>query len=247
MRIAFVLVLSGLATSVNAQKTLFFDFGSNTSPTPGNYNNIITDNPPTRSVTNAIDSTGQVTNIDVRAVDFAGFRVQNDSGADPNGTTMPTGDAAIFHPEATRGSSYNYLGRPGPAAVYIEDLNPNSLYHLTLFASRFGGGEGVSYETRYNVTGHDAVLLEPANNVSNVATVSNIRPYLASDGSQSTWTISVFLEPGPNNNNNRFEHWHLLGAMRLIEIVPEPSVFAQVIVLLGCIVVTKSTRCRLHP
>jgi len=238
-----VLVLIGLPISTAAATTIFFDFGDGSHTTPGNYNNIITTSPYTLNVTNAMDSTGQVTNIDLRAQDFAGHRVQNDNGADRSGTTMPVGNAAIFHPEATRDSSYNYLGRPGPAVVYIEDLKPASLYQLTFFASRLGTDR--SYETRYNVTGHDAVLLEPANNVSNVATVSNISPYLASDGSRSTWTISVFLSPGPNNNNTGFEHWHLLGAMRLVEIVPEPSVLAQVIVLFVCIAAAKSTRYRL--
>jgi hypothetical protein len=238
-----VVAASAVATSTKADTSLFFDFGSGAHTTPGNYNNIITTQPQSLSVTNAIDSAGAATNIDLKIASFAGPRSQlTDPGADTHGTTTPTGNAAIFDPEATRDSSYNYLGIPGPAEVIIEDLNPASVYQLTFFASRMDTTSS-TYETSYLVDGQGgstSVLLEPLNNVSNVAIVGGVSPYLASNGSGSTWTISVFLSPGPNNHNNAGQNWHLLGALRLVESVPEPSALASAFVAFVCVLGTRS-------
>jgi hypothetical protein len=205
----------GLTTALTMQaQTLFFDFGASSQPTAGNYNNLFLDAP---SVPNAIDSLGFSTGIGVVAVTnaTAGFQL---SGANTDGTQVPTGAAAIFDPQATRDSFFGRNTLGGVAYVNLTGLNPSATYNFTFFASRIEEGDTNNRETKYEVQGLNSgfSLLNPANNTSNVALVSGISP-------DAFGNLLVTLTKGPNNDHS--SGFFYLGAMQIVA-VPEPSILA---------------------
>jgi hypothetical protein len=217
-----VATIGPFITPAKAATMLFFDFGNGAYTTPGNYNNIITTYPDgVSSITNAIDSTGAPTPIDLKIYAFYNG-IQNPTGLSTDGTTTPSGDAAIFDPQATRDYAYSYPGNLTPSWLEFRDLDPNARYELTIFASKTTVGQ--TYETKYIVNGEgpaQTVFLEPANNQSNVAVVSNVSPYATTNGSIPAGSLYVYLSPGPNNNNP--SHVYMIGALRLAVYVPEPT------------------------
>ncbi len=188
---------------------VFFDFGGAGLQTPGNYNNVTQVQSP---VVNAIDSNGVATGISLTVTDAFW------PGWNQDGTTSPTGDGAIFDPQATRdslfGCTVTFSGHLEPTAAFALDglsTAPGVSYTFTFYASRMGVTD--NRETAYSVTGANSGLayLNVANNVSNVAVVSDIQP-------DATGRITVSLGPGPNNTN--FFGFYYIGALRVVRNGP---------------------------
>ena len=205
-----------------AATTLFFDFGFRDSPSAAaNYNDVIFDNAPGGlpqpiELFNTIDSTGASTGIGLSLFNFH-------SGANPNGTLVPSGDAAHFVSTATQDNAYTHESdwsgqSPNPrGSVVLTGLNDSIAYNFTFFASRIGAND--NRETMYTVTGANSAVsyLNASGNVSNVATVADIFPNAGS--------ITINVEAGPNNNNGatRFAY---LGTMSIeydSAVIPEPG------------------------
>lgn len=204
------LILSVSAAAASAAPILF-DFGDSAQVTAGNYNNVIVNPPGTLSIPNAIDSDGNGTGV---GVSVAGFF----NGSNTNGTTAPTGAAAIFNPQATRDNGFGHAATFGTnpltpvGTVSFTGLNPALAYDFVFFGSRTSVTD--NRETKYTVTGGSvgSALLDTANNTSNVAQVFGIVPSPSGE-------VTLTIEPGPNNNNaSRF--WYI-GAMQ-VTAVPEP-------------------------
>jgi hypothetical protein len=159
-------------------------------------------------IANLIDSDGNPTGVSLTVTDLFW------PGSNQNGTTSPSGDAAIFHPQATRDNLFGNTVIFGDfteptAAVTLEGLStsPGVTYTFTFFGSRLSVSD--NRETAFGVVGANSgvAYLNASNNVSQVATVSDIAP-------DAKGRIVVNLSPGPNNNNaNRF---YYLGAMRVV-------------------------------
>lgn len=204
------LVGFAIASSAGAAPILF-DFGDSAQITGGNYNNIVVNPPGTLSIPNAVDSNGNGTGV---GVSVAGFF----NGSNTNGTTAPTGPAAIFDPQATRDNGFGHAAAFGTnpltpvGTVSFTGLNPLLSYDFSFFGSRMSVTD--NRETRYTVTGGTAgsALLDTANNASNVAEVFSIVPTPSGE-------ITLTIEPGPNNTNAS-KFWYI-GAMR-VNAIPEP-------------------------
>lgn len=210
-----------LSTTLTAQAAkLFFDFGDSSQVVPiaENYNSMTVNPPGTPTIFNAIDSTGAGTGI---GASLSGFF----NGSNLNGTTSPTGAAAVFHPQATRDNGFGHAlafgGNPLTPEGRIQltglDTSGNTTYSFTFFGSRTGVTD--NRETVYSVQGgtSGSSSLDTANNTSNVALVSSILP-------NANGEIAILITPGPNNTNaSRF--WYI-GAMSIestTTLVPEPS------------------------
>ncbi len=223
-----VAIGAALAVPAGAQDAMFIDFGDSAQPTPGNYNHIFVNDttPPNPDMTNPfddvlfiadlIDETGANTGISLSAEGF--FKGSNQSG-----TTAPTGDAAIFHPQATRDNAFGHAGPFGTnpltpeALLTFTGLNPLNTYDFTFFASRVGLSATDIRETEYRVLGtpnNTGALLNASNNTSNVAQLLGLSPSGAGE-------IQLLVDPGPNNSGNA-SIFYYLGALR-IDCIPEPA------------------------
>ena len=128
------------------------------------------------------------------------------NGVNQAGTTDP----APYATSATRDSLYgNTEEWAGLTDVFprfqLTGLDPAVSYQLSLYASRNATD---NRETQYTVTGvtESIVFLNVAGNIDGRVVVEAIKP--ASDG-----TITLGLEPGPNNDNGN--HFTYLGVMQL--------------------------------
>lgn len=217
-------IFAVLSASSASAATLYFDFGSSASPTPGNYNNVDHTQAP---ILNAIDSTGAATGIGLAAGGF------NEIGPNTSGTTTPSGAAAAFQPEATRDSLFGHsdnfnAGSPRPLGVLSLtglDGSGATSYSFTFFASRTGVTD--NRETAYAVTGANSntAYLNASSNVSNVAIAAGIVP-------TATGTISINVNAGPNNSNG--SKFFYLGAMSIeSRAIPEPAGAALVMLAIA--------------
>ncbi len=218
-----VLVLAGLlATAMPAHAVnVFYDFGTVEYPTAGNYNNMDWHQNP---IADSVDDTGAPTGIGMYVYDS--FYT---TSANPNGTTSPTGDAAIFDPAAARDSLYGctqpwYDQTQPTAGLRLTGLDPSLTYNFTVFASRLGSSD--KREAQYDIIGLNSGMacLESVGNVSNVVIISGIQPTAAGE-------IDINVSPGPNNANTY--GFYYLGAIRM-DFVPEPATLA--LLLLGGVV-----------
>jgi len=195
--------------------TLYFDFGDPAQMTAGNYNNMTHNaeypNPP-EPILNAIDDSGAATGISLTCTDVFW------PGTNYNGTTAPTGDAAMFDAAATRDSFFgssvifgDYLEPTG--GFTLAGLDPSMAYTFTFFASRLNVSD--NREAYYALAGNtaDTVYLDPVGNTSAVVVSAAIVP-------DASGQITLEVGPGPNNTNS--SHFYYLGAMA-VEVVPEPS------------------------
>ena len=208
MKIKSILLTSLIAVGLNSHAgTLFFDFGDSGQLTTGNYNNIYVGGSTSLTVVNAVDSTGASTGVGLTA---SGFQ----PGSNLNGTTTPTGAAAVFNSQATRdnlfGNSVTFSGGIFPLGMVVLtglDTSGDTKYYFTFFGSRTGVGD--NRETLYAISGANSnnVALNTANNTSNVGLVNDITP----DGSG---TITIYVSAGPNNNNG--SKFYYLAAMSML-------------------------------
>lgn len=205
------LCLLGLTLPASAT-VVFFDFGDDGVAA---NNNGITHL--TTSIANCVASDGSLTGIGMNVYDpfFP-------TSANPNGTLSPTGDAAIFDPQAARDSLY---GNTGPwydtivpsGGILLTGLNPARAYDFTIFASRMGVSD--NREARYDVNGLNSGtdFLNSSNNVSEVAFIGGIYPTAAGE-------ITLDVTKGPNNTNGT--GFFYIGAVAMNYVVPEPASLA---------------------
>ncbi|MGC3977485.1 MAG: T9SS type A sorting domain-containing protein [Paludibacteraceae bacterium] len=200
------LFLAALAIAVNVEaestKTYFFDFGF-TNPTTEYNNSNLYDTAPFFIVDNA----GVTSAITLTTTDPL-F-----SGENSNGTTAPTGDAAIFQNNSTRDNVFGFTnwgtnGTQDRGEFTLTGLNPSNIYTFDFFGSRTSVSD--NRETLFTVTGATAssVALNTSNNTSSICTASNIHP-------DATGKITVTITAGPNNTNASL--FFYLAAMRLTE------------------------------
>lgn len=196
---------------------LLIDFGAVGSPTLQGaadvelaWNNVpnTVASTPDGVVTNLVRTDGTVTEAAVRMV-------SRFNGANENGTT--TGEP--FPVSATRdslfGNTEEFSGLADVTPVFkLTGFNPGTAYTLDFYASRMGVGD--NRETRYRVTGaiESSVDLNVANNETEIATLTDIRP-------DAVGEFTVALEPGPNNDNGN--HFVYLGVLRVSWTAPDPA------------------------
>ncbi len=196
---------------------ILIDFGAVGSPTLQGAGGVelVWNNVPN---TLASASDGVVTNL-VRTdgtVTEAAFRmVSRFNGANENGTTAE----APFPVSATRDSLFGntelFSELENVTPVFrLTGLNPATAYTLDFYASRMGVGD--NRETIYRVTGavESSIDLNVANNETEIATLTDLRPDAAGE-------FSVALEPGPNNDNGN--HFVYLGVLRMSWSAPDPA------------------------
>lgn len=142
------------------------------------------------------------------------------NGANTNGSTSPSGDAAEFAP-AGGNSSYGHTtvwSGTDPilyGEVVFSNMNPTVAYDFTFYGSRMSITE--NRETRYTVTGSNSgtALLNVTTNSTRVVSVPGIYP--TAEG-----TLVVRVEKGPaNNNSNGFYH---ITALKFTFTDPAPTV-----------------------
>lgn len=189
-----------------ADASVFVDFGSN-SPglmSTGNWNNV-TD--PISGSTNLIDEGGNATGIKLAVTDAF------NTGYNTNGTTAPTGDAAIFIQNAASDNFFNNAAIWGTTAanpeaiITLTGLNPAKFYSFSIFASRTGVTN--IRDAKYTFTGSNGAKtgnLDASNNTSNIAVVNSVKPTALGE-------IVFKSEPGPNNTSA--EKFFFLGAMKI--------------------------------
>jgi hypothetical protein len=186
--------------SDNDRDTIYIDLGTNIST--GNYNNIAEFK--TGAVANMVNSLGQNSGISISIHDaFTGVNTAGTTSADAAVDFVSTATSDSFF-----GSEGDHSGVTEPTGGFtLTGLNRNSLYSITFFASRMNTSD--NRETKYKVVGveKDSVNLNPANNTSNVVTISNIKP-------TDNGTITIEVSPGPNNTNEK--KYYFIGAMRII-------------------------------
>ena len=216
--VLFAAIASLVAARPADAVTMFFDFGTPTSPSAAsNYNDVILENNPQPIVlANTIDNSGNGTGI---GLTVSGFH----RSSNPNGTAAATGDmAAVFVSSALLDSAYTHVvGWDGEGALpqgslVFTGLDNGSVYDFTMSASRMSVGD--NRETLYTATGSNSATatLNIANNSSNVVTIAGIAPDAGS--------ITLTVEAGVNNTNNPYK-FSYLGALRVTSspAVPEPT------------------------
>lgn len=142
--------------------------------------------------------------------------VRRFNGANENGTTLAT---APFPTDATRDSlfgnteTFSTLSNIFPK-FKLTGLLTDLGYTFTFFASRTGVGDNRT--TGYTVEGATTgfAALNAANNVTNVAVVSGIRPTPEGE-------IAISLAPTAANNNAN--HFTYLGVLKIQPILVQPT------------------------
>ena len=226
----------GLAITAAAADAavVLIDFGAATTPTVTDalgrrWNNVDSGNDQSGSpfVLNTTDAVPTdsgyrltVTNPPTGVTNPVGY-----NGVNENGTTAPTGDAALrgYPATATRDSLYgNATGAPfgnlnvEAVRLVLSNLNPNETYDLDFFASRTGVTD--NRQTQYVVTGANSAtaLLNAANNTGTIAGVDGIVP-------DQSGQIIIDMTAGPANTNTANKFFYL-GVLEInSNAVPEPA------------------------
>lgn len=196
-----------------------FDFGATARTTelgaapddPTNYwNNVTADigSSPTGQLTNLVTTRNLMTPLGLMIL-------SRFNGANENGTLA----SPLFPTDATRDSLYGntevWNGLTNITPIFkLTGLDPALAYRFTFYASRTSATD--NRETGYTVTGSNSAftVLDAANNVTNTAVVSGIRPSM--DGE-----ITISLVPTTNNNNAY--HFTYLGVMKMEPKVVPPE------------------------
>jgi hypothetical protein len=204
-----VAVAAGLPLAAQTPHTVYIDASSNNGP--ANWNNL------------AFNAHGASLALKDSLTNATGIRATVSvrlNGANTNGSTSPTGDAAEFAPAGSN-SSYGHTtvwSGVQPilyGEVTFSNLNPAVAYDFTFFASRMSVAD--VRDARYTVTGSNSVsvVLDASNNSSHVATPGGV--YTDPAG-----VATLRIEPGPGNNNaNGF---YYLTAVKLAYAEPPPTV-----------------------
>ena len=209
------LVKTGTNNGGGGEETgaLLIDFGSTSSPTQGNWNNIHDHQSADQEL---IDDGGTTTGIRLKITDpfYNGF---NTSGA-----TSVSGAAEVFPVTAVMDNFFGHTNAWGttPAnptgVIRFTGLSPDKYYSFTAFGSRAGVAD--NRETKFEYLGAgEAVhsLLNTSSNSSQVAVTSNVRP--TSEG-----VITLTVSAGPANN--QAERFFYIGALK-IDISEAPLSF----------------------
>lgn len=162
MKLFYTLLLCGftLFTATAQTEEVYIDFGGSNTAFP--WNNL--SNPSSGSVDNLVNNYGFATTIDVAVVDAF-------TGANSSGTQTP--NASLNLPSSASGDSFfgntsDFNGQLEPTAgITLSDLDVNTEYTLTLFASRTATD---NRETEYVLTGAttETQYLNPSGNTDNV-------------------------------------------------------------------------------
>jgi len=137
------------------------------------------------------------------------------AGTNTNGSTTPTGDAAEFAPaggDSVYGCNVTFSGNLAPKGLMrFDGLNTNVAYTFTMYASRMGVTDVRDVEYTLAGAQTNSVVLDAANNASEVVVISNVYP-------DASGQIDFSMVSGPDNNNSY--SFFYLSAMK-IEYVPE--------------------------
>lgn len=176
------------------------NFGSNSASTW----NTLNDHHEGASISNLKDIDDEFTNISVTVTQR--FNARNEDGARSTDTelNMPDAVSAQSYYGNFRGVWQNLQIRQ--SQLTFSGLSAEITYELCFFGSRTGVGD--NRETKFTVEGENVkvVHLQTANNTSEIACVSGVRPN--ADGH-----IKVTVTAGDNNNNG--SGFYYLSAMRM--------------------------------
>lgn len=196
MGLAFLFLWS---SSYGQPYTINIDFGSAQNTTSGAWNNIT--DPKAGAVENLMNDEGINTGIKIAITDA--FNADNGDGLELD---EMYGIPASASRDSFFGNTADWGGIEPTAALTLYNLDPDTEYSFSFFASR--GGVGDNRETKYTVQGKTTVVenLNAANNASEFAEVEGMLPN--EDG-----TIVISLEKGDNNDN--FHGFYYLGTMQI--------------------------------
>ncbi len=214
---ALVLTLAVIGAQAD---TILLDFGQNTrttvnGPAPDDpdrfWNNV--------NETVGCSDTGRIldvvtTNNTPTYFDFVMVRRFNG----PN--SVGTSSFSAYPVDATADNLYGNTGTFNTRAnvfpsFKLTQLDLGTKYQFTFYASRTSLGATENRETLYVVQGAtiETNVLNPANNIENVAVSSQITPDAAGE-------ISISIYPGPNNNNSvKFTHLSVMQVDTTVEAV----------------------------
>ncbi|MHC4518317.1 MAG: GDSL-type esterase/lipase family protein [Planctomycetota bacterium] len=192
-------------------EVLLFDFGSGSTPTeddPENIWNNITESVGASNSGKLLD----LLTVDGRTTEIDLVMINRFNGANENGTLQ----SVLFPADATRDSLYgnteafNNLTDVFPS-FKLTELDPLLTYDFTFYASRMGVRD--NRETVYTVTGagRASAALNAGANIDQFATVTGIEPDAAGE-------ITISIAPTANNDNAN--HFTYLGVMK-VEPTPD--------------------------
>ena len=177
------LLADEVTNGFGVDELLEVDFGLSGFYTTSSMNNL-TRVGANSAVTDMVTSNGAATTVDLTLT--APFRGVTISGTTSNTLGIPR--------NASRDGFY--ARDDDPASLVISGLDINSVYDLTIFASRSGSVRGGRL-ARYTVNGASFQDLDATNNTSNTAVFSEVAP--AADG-----TITIRAEASPEGNANYY-------------------------------------------
>lgn len=202
--IIFRLQSSGTNPGTGNSGNILIDFGSASTMTAGNWNNI-TDHQGAN--VELIDDQGAKTGINLRITDpfYNGYNTA--------GTTAPTGEAAAIFPSTA--TSDNFFGHgnawgstpANPEGIFtINGLDKTKYYSFKIFASRPSSSD--NRDSQYTISGNNTKVntLNASVNTSQFAVIDSIIP-------DNTGTITIKCNAGPNNTTN--EKFFYIGAMKI--------------------------------
>lgn len=202
--IIFRLQSSGTNPETGNSGNILIDFGSASTMTAGNWNNI-TDHQGAN--VELIDDQGAKTGINLRITDpfYNGYNTA--------GTTAPTGEAGTIFPSTA--TSDNFFGHgnawgstpANPEGVFtINGLDKTKYYSFKIFASRPSSSD--NRDSQYTISGNNTKVntLNASVNTSQFAVIDSIIP-------DNTGTITIKCNAGPNNTTN--EKFFYIGAMKI--------------------------------
>ncbi|MEN0021225.1 MAG: hypothetical protein AAF747_10110 [Planctomycetota bacterium] len=218
MRTTLTAAVFVCAGSTALAQSVLLNFTRTDAPDLAAYNEL---RPNDAGLADLTDTTGAATGIALTVANPF-FDIGE---ASPLGSESPSGDAAIFVPEAT---DTFHFGHTGPFAgeesnplsvVTFGGLDPTFTYDFTIFASRQIVND--LRETQYTLEGSNTLsgVLEPANNNTDVLRLIGASP-------DANGELSLSVEAGPANNNGL--QFYYINALA-IDIVPAPSTAALVL------------------
>lgn len=205
------------AWTTTAGGTYLFDFGAAANTTtfgpapadPAHYWN---------NVNESIGGSdlGQLTNVVTTENSATSIRLsmlRRFNGANGNGTSGSSVFPAAATADSLFGNTELFGGQSNVFPAFkLTGLDTQLVYEITFFASRTNVGD--NRETRYTIAGGatQQVVLNAANNVSNVVTASNVTVSPSGE---------ITVDLAPTENNNSANHFTYVGVMRVDAIPPQ--------------------------